>query len=407
MTDINEQNASPELPAANIPVLTLEPSSLAQDKAMLEEAAAELERQPMPAANSAAAAASEAVREMDTSMLTEEDRKAIQDFVSKIDISNTDHVLLYGADAQKKIADFSDGALATVRTNDTGAVGDMLVKLVNEIKGFGDAAEKPKGLGGLFWNAKKAVADMKTKYDKVEVNVDTIASSLEGYQVQLLKDVSMFNHLYDMNTQYFKELTMYIVAGEEKLKEVRGTTLQQLMDKAAQSGDAMDAQRANDMAANCERFEKKLHDLKLTRQVALQMAPQIRLLQNNDSLLVERIQSTLSNTLPLWKSHIVIALGMHRSQEALKAQTAVTDMTNELLKKNAEALKTGTIETAREAERGIIDLETLTQTNQSLIDTINEVMKIQDEGRAQRVEAEKALVVMEDELKKKLLELRQ
>lgn len=407
MTDINEQNASPELPAANIPVLTLEPSSLAQDKAMLEEAAAELERQPMPAANSAAAAASEAVREMDTSMLTEEDRKAIQDFVSKIDISNTDHVLLYGADAQKKIADFSDGALATVRTNDTGAVGDMLVKLVNEIKGFGDAAEKPKGLGGLFWNAKKAVADMKTKYDKVEVNVDTIASSLEGYQVQLLKDVSMFNHLYDMNTQYFKELTMYIVAGEEKLKEVRGTTLQQLMDKAAQSGDAMDAQRANDMAANCERFEKKLHDLKLTRQVALQMAPQIRLLQNNDSLLVERIQSTLSNTLPLWKSQIVIALGMHRSQEALKAQTAVTDMTNELLKKNAEALKTGTIETAREAERGIIDLETLTQTNQSLIDTINEVMKIQDEGRAQRVEAEKALVVMEDELKKKLLELRQ
>ncbi len=407
MTDINEQNASPELSAANIPVLTLEPSSLAQDKAMLEEAAAELERQPAPAANGAAAAASEAVREMDTSMLTEEDRKAIQDFVSKIDISNTDHVLLYGADAQKKIADFSDGALATVRTNDTGEVGDMLVKLVNEIKGFGDAAEKPKGLGGLFWNAKKAVADMKTKYDKVEVNVDTIASSLEGYQVQLLKDVSMFNHLYDMNTQYFKELTMYIVAGEEKLKEVRGTTLQELREKAAQSGDAMDAQRANDMAANCERFEKKLHDLKLTRQVALQMAPQIRLLQNNDSLLVERIQSTLSNTLPLWKSQIVIALGMHRSQEALKAQTAVTDMTNELLKKNAEALKTGTIETAREAERGIIDLETLTQTNQSLIDTINEVMKIQDEGRVKRVEAEKALVVMEDELKKKLLELRQ
>lgn len=407
MTDINEQNASPELSAANIPVLTLEPSSLAQDKAMLEEAAAELERQPAPAANGAAAAASEAVREMDTSMLTEEDRKAIQDFVSKIDISNTDHVLLYGADAQKKIADFSDGALATVRTNDTGEVGDMLVKLVNEIKGFGDAAEKPKGLGGLFWNAKKAVADMKTKYDKVEVNVDTIASSLEGYQVQLLKDVSMFNHLYDMNTQYFKELTMYIVAGEEKLKEVRGTTLQELKEKAAQSGDAMDAQRANDMAANCERFEKKLHDLKLTRQVALQMAPQIRLLQNNDSLLVERIQSTLSNTLPLWKSQIVIALGMHRSQEALKAQTAVTDMTNELLKKNAEALKTGTIETAREAERGIIDLETLTQTNQSLIDTINEVMKIQDEGRVKRVEAEKALVVMEDELKKKLLELRQ
>ena len=240
----------------------------------------------------------------------------------------------------------------------------------------------------------------------MDVNVDAIASQLEGHQVQLLKDVSMFNHLYDMNTQYFKELTMYILAGEKKLKEVRETTLQELKEKATQTGDAMDAQRANDMAANCDRFEKKLHDLKLTRQVALQMAPQIRLLQNNDSLLVERIQSTLSNTLPLWKSQIVIALGMHRSQEALRAQTAVTDMTNDLLKKNAEALKTGTIETAREAERGIIDLETLTQTNQSLIDTINEVMKIQDEGRVKRVEAEKALIVMEDELKKKLLELK-
>ena len=317
-----------------------------------------------------------------------------------------DHVLLYGSDAQKKIADFSDSALATVRTNDTGEVGEMLVKLVNEIKGFGDSAEKPKGLGGLFWNAKKAVSDMQTKYDKVEVNVDAIASSLEGYQVQLLKDISLFNHLYDMNTEYFKELTMYILAGEKRLAEVRRTTLEELKARAAQSGDAMDAQRANDMAANCDRFEKKLHDLKLTRQVALQMAPQIRLLQNNDSLLVERIQSTLSNTLPLWKSQIVIALGLHRSQEALKAQTAVTDMTNELLRKNAAALKTGTIETAREAERGILDLNTLVETNQSLIDTISEVMKIQDEGRAQRVEAEKQLVTMENELKQKLLELK-
>ena len=406
MTETNEQNLTPELPETSAPVLTLNPSSMAQDKAALEEAATALAQESAPTANAAAQAASEAVREMDTSMLSEEDKRAIEDFVTKIDISNTDHVLLYGADAQKKIADFSDSALATVRTNDTGEVGDMLVKLVNEIKGFGDAAEKPKGLGGLFWNAKKAISDMQTKYEKVGVNVDAIASQLEGHQVQLLKDVSMFNHLYDMNTQYFKELTMYILAGEKKLKEVRETTLQELKEKATQTGDAMDAQRANDMAANCDRFEKKLHDLKLTRQVALQMAPQIRLLQNNDSLLVERIQSTLSNTLPLWKSQIVIALGMHRSQEALRAQTAVTDMTNDLLKKNAEALKTGTIETAREAERGIIDLETLTQTNQSLIDTINEVMKIQDEGRVKRVEAEKALIVMEDELKKKLLELK-
>ena len=378
------------------PALTLEPA-MTRDKVMMEEAVKQLEAAP---------AAAEATAEMDTSMLSEADRRAIEEFAQKIDLNNTDHVLLYGSDAQKKIADFSDSALATVRTNDTGEVGEMLVKLVNEIKGFGDSAEKPKGLGGLFWNAKKAVSDMQTKYDKVEVNVDAIASSLEGYQVQLLKDISLFNHLYDMNTEYFKELTMYILAGEKRLAEVRRTTLEDLKARAAQSGDAMDAQRANDMAANCDRFEKKLHDLKLTRQVALQMAPQIRLLQNNDSLLVERIQSTLSNTLPLWKSQIVIALGLHRSQEALKAQTAVTDMTNELLRKNAEALKTGTIETAREAERGILDLNALVETNQSLIDTINEVMKIQDEGRAQRVEAEKQLVTMENELKQKLLELK-
>ncbi len=378
------------------PALTLEPA-MTRDKVMMEEAVKQLEAAP---------AAAEATAEMDTSMLSEADRRAIEEFAQKIDLNNTDHVLLYGSDAQKKIADFSDSALATVRTNDTGEVGEMLVKLVNEIKGFGDSAEKPKGLGGLFWNAKKAVSDMQTKYDKVEVNVDAIASSLEGYQVQLLKDISLFNHLYDMNTEYFKELTMYILAGEKRLAEVRRTTLEDLKARAAQSGDAMDAQRANDMAANCDRFEKKLHDLKLTRQVALQMAPQIRLLQNNDSLLVERIQSTLSNTLPLWKSQIVIALGLHRSQEALKAQTAVTDMTNELLRKNAAALKTGTIETAREAERGILDLNTLVETNQSLIDTISEVMKIQDEGRAQRVEAEKQLVTMENELKQKLLELK-
>ena len=380
------------------PALTLEPA-MTRDKVMMEEAVKQLESTP-------AAATSQAAAEMDTSMLSEADRRVIEEFAGKIDLNNTDHVLLYGADAQKKIADFSDSALATVRTNDTGEVGEMLVKLVNEIKGFGDAAEKPKGIGGLFWNAKKAVSDMQTKYDKVEVNVDAIASSLEGYQVQLLKDISLFNHLYDMNTEYFKELTMYILAGEKRLAEVRRTTLEELKARAAQSGDAMDAQRANDMATNCDRFEKKLHDLKLTRQVALQMAPQIRLLQNNDSLLVERIQSTLSNTLPLWKSQIVIALGLHRSQEALKAQTAVTDMTNELLRKNAEALKTGTIETAREAERGILDLNTLVETNQSLIDTINEVMKIQDEGRAQRVEAEKQLLTMENELKQKLLELK-
>ena len=396
----NNQNA------VEIPVLTLDPVSMAKDKAVVEEATAEMAAMAEPTAHNAAEAASEAVAQMDTSMLSPEEIKAIETFVHQIDVNNTDHVLLYGADAQKKISDFSDSALEAVRTADTGEVGDMLVKLVGEIKGFSESAEKPKGLGGLFWNAKKAISDMTSKYDEVAANVDTISTALESHQIQLLKDVAMFNRLYDMNTQYFKELTMYIVAGEKKLAEVRATTLKELMDKAKASGDAMDAQRANDLAANCDRFEKKLHDLKLTRQVALQMAPQIRLLQNNDSLLVERIQSTLSNTLPLWKSQMVIALGMHRSQEALKAQTAVTDMTNDLLKKNAEALKMGTINTAREAERGIIDLETLVSTNQSLLDTINEVMKIQDEGRSKRLAAEKQMIEMEAHLKAKLLELR-
>ena len=334
MSEIHQQNSE----TRQTPVLTLDPSSVAKEKVQLEETTQQLEAmaQAAPSATAAAQAASEAVKQMDTTMLTEEDKKSIEEFVKKIDVNNSDHVLLYGADAQKKIADFSDSALATIRTKDTGEVGDMLVNLVNEIKGFSAAAEKPSGIKGLFWNAQKAVSDMQTKYDKVDANVDTIASQLENHQVQLLKDVSMFNHLYDMNTQYFKELTMYIIAGEQKLKEVREGELEELKKKAAETGDAMDAQRANDLAANCDRFEKKLHDLKLTRQVALQMAPQIRLLQNNDSLLVERIQSTLSNTLPLWKSQIVIALGMHRSQEALKAQT-VAARTYVLRKRSPDA----------------------------------------------------------------------
>ena len=244
---------------------------------------------------------------------------------------------------------------------------------------------------------------MKARYGEVSATVENIAGSLEGYQAQLLKDVSMFDHLYDQNSEYFHQLTLYIIAGDKKLEEIRNGELKELMARAQASGDAMDAQKANDLAAQCDRFEKKLYDLKLTRQVSMQMAPQIRLLQNNDSLLVERIQSTLSNTLPLWKSQMVLALGLQHSKEALAAQTAVTDMTNELLRKNAEALKIGTIETAREAERGIIDIETLIQTNQSLIDTIDEVLQIQSDGHAKRLEAEKQLYSMENELKKKLL----
>lgn len=351
----------------------------------------------------AAPAAEEQVPGLDESQLTEAEKIAIEEFINKVDVTNPDHVLLFGADAQKRIADFSQTALDAVKTQDTGEVGNMLVNLVSELKGFKKDTEEPKGLSKLFGKAEDKITRMQARYNKVSVNVENIASSLEGYQAQLLKDVAMFDRLYDQNSDYFHQLTLYIIAGDKKLKQIRANELKELMEKAAASGDAMDAQKANDLAAQCDRFEKKLYDLKLTRQVAIQMAPQIRLLQNNDSLLVERIQSTLSNTLPLWKSQMVLALGMHHSQEALKAQTAVTDMTNDLLKQNAQALKIGTIQTAKEAERGIIDIETLIQTNQDLIDTINNVMEIQSQGHAKRIEAEKTLYTMEAELKKKLL----
>ncbi len=376
-----------------MPQLSLAPSAPVPE---VEPAAAESIQQT-------AAPVEEAAPGLDESQLTEAEKKAIEDFINKVDVTNPDHVLLFGADAQKKIADFSQTALDAVKTQETGEVGNMLVNLVAELKGFKKDTEEPKGLSRLFSKAEDKITRMQARYNKVSVNVENIASSLEGYQAQLLKDVAMFDRLYDQNNDYFHQLTLYIIAGDKKLKQIRETELKELMEKAAASGDAMDAQKANDLAAQCDRFEKKLYDLKLTRQVAIQMAPQIRLLQNNDSLLVERIQSTLSNTLPLWKSQMVLALGMHHSQEALKAQTAVTDMTNELLKQNAQALKVGTIQTAKEAERGIIDIETLVQTNQDLIDTINEVMEIQSQGHSKRIEAEKTLYAMEAELKKKLL----
>ena len=380
-----------------MPQLSLAPSAPGPEVA---ESSAESIQQ------TAAPAVEEQAPGLDESQLTEAEKKAIEDFINKVDVTNPDHVLLFGADAQKRIADFSQTALDAVKTQETGAVGNMLVNLVAELKGFKKDTEEPKGLSRLFSKAEDKIVRMQARYNKVSVNVENIASSLEGYQAQLLKDVAMFDRLYDQNSDYFHQLTLYIIAGDKKLRQMRENELKELMDKAAASGDAMDAQKANDLAAQCDRFEKKLYDLKLTRQVAIQMAPQIRLLQNNDSLLVERIQSTLSNTLPLWKSQMVLALGMHHSQEALKAQTAVTDMTNELLKQNAQALKIGTIQTAKEAERGIIDIETLIQTNQDLIDTINDVMEIQSQGHAKRIEAEKTLSSMEAELKKKLLSTR-
>lgn len=327
----------------------------------------------------------------------------MEEFSSKIDLANPQHVMLYGADAQKKVSTFADTILAEVRNIDAGDVGDNLTRLVGELKTFEVSAEKPKGLRALFSNARKHMAQVQARFDDVAGNVSGIAGTLEGHQVQLLKDVSMFNHLYDMNLEYFRELTMYIIAGEKRLKVVRETDLVTLKDKAKQSADTLDAQKASDLEQAADRFEKKLHDLKLTRQISLQMAPQIRLLQNNNSLLIERIQSTLVNTLPLWKNQMVLALGMEHSRQAMQAQRAVTNMTNELLKKNAETLKQGTIETATEAERGIIDIETLVQTNKSLIDTMNEVVRIQTEGRQKRAEAEKTLARMEDELKNRLI----
>ena len=378
------------------PMLQLSLAPSAPEPEAASGSAESIQQTPAPAADAAAP-------RLDESQLTDAEKKAIDDFIKKVDVTNPDHVLLFGADAQKRIADFSQTALDAVKTQETGEVGNMLVNLVSELKGFQRDSEEPKGLAKLFSKGEDKITRMKARYSKVSANVESIAGSLENYQAQLLKDVAMFDRLYDQNSDYFHQLTLYIIAGDRKLAEVRENELKALREKAAQSGDAMDAQKANDLAAQCDRFEKKLHDLKLTRQVSIQMAPQIRLLQHNDSLLVERIQSTLSNTLPLWKSQMVLALGMHHSQQALQAQTAVTDMTNELLRKNAEALKVGTIQTAKEAERGIIDIETLVKTNQDLIDTINEVMSIQSNGRAKRIEAEKTLYNMEAELKKKLL----
>lgn len=398
MTESNTAvQTAPEAAVHSAPVLTLNPEM--GDKQVLEKAVDMLASMNAPAAPDAR----EAVEALD-STLTEAEKAQVAEFAKTIDLTNPDHVMLYGADAQKKISSFADTVLGGVQTADSGDVGDMLTSLIAELQDFNTAGEKPKGLRGLFFNAKKQIATIQAKYEDVSANVGVIAGNLEQHQVQLLKDVAMFNHLYDMNLEYFHELTLYIVAGEQRLKEVRETDLAQLRAIAEKSGDAMDAQKANDLASYCDRFEKKIHDLKLTRQISMQMAPQIRLLQNNNSLLVERIQSTLVNTLPLWKNQMVLALGLHNSQQALRAQQAVTDMTNDLLRKNAETLKMGTIETAKESERGIIDIETLVKTNQDLIDTINEVLTIQENGRKARREAEHTLQSMEQELKKKLLE---
>jgi len=344
--------------------------------------------------------------ELDDSTLSDTEKKAVADFADKIDISNSTMILQYGASAQKKLSDFSESALASVRTKDLGEVGDMITDLVGELKGF-SVEEDDKGVLGFLKKGANKLGNLKARYDKAEVNVGKISGVLEGHQVQLLKDIAMLDQMYEKNLTNFKEITMYILAGKKKLAQVRETVLPQLIAKAKESGLPEDSQKANDMAAFCDRFEKKLHDLELTRMISLQMAPQIRLVQNNDTLMAEKIQSTINNTIPLWKSQMVLALGVEHSAQAIKAQREVTEMTNELLKKNAEKLKMATIDTARESERGIVDIETLQHTNRMLIESLDEVVKIQDEGRAKRRAAEQELGRIEGELKQKLLDIRQ
>ena len=392
MTD--DKNLTPELTleptqaAAEVPQLTLDPSAPAAPQAQAE---------PQKAA-------AEPVK-LDDSLLSDAEKKAVEDFAKKIDLTDSNMILQYGAAAQKNVAGFSENALNSVRTKDLGEVGKSLSELVVELKGFGEEEEK-KGLFGLFKKTGSKLEAMKAQYAKVETNVDKIARELEQHQVTLLKDVAMLDQMYELNLKYYKELTMYILAGKKKLEQVRAQDLPALKAKAEQTGAQEDAQAYNDLAQMCERFEKKLHDLELTRIISVQMGPQTRLIQNNDTLMVEKIQSSLVNTIPLWKSQMVLALGLEHRRQATAAQSAVTEMTNELLKKNADMLKMGTVATAKEAERSVVDIETLQHTNQQLISTLDEVLNIQKEGAAKRKAAEAELGRIEGELKQTLMELR-
>mgnify|MGYP005968848203 CR=1 FL=1 len=381
-----------------MPELTLNPTEAAQ------EAVPELTLTPeAPTAPEAEKKEVEPVK-VDESMLTEQEKKAVDDFAKKIDIKDTNLVLNYGVAAQKSVATFSENALSSVRNKDLGEVGETLSNLVVEVKGFGQ--EEKKGFAGLFHKQKDKLELMRAQYGKAETSVNRIVSELEKHQVTLMKDIAMLDQMYELNLKYYKELTMYILAGKKRLAEVRSTELEELRKKAEQTGLAEDAQAYNDLVNLCNRFEKKLHDLELTRMISVQMGPQTRLLQNNDTLMVEKIQSSLVNTIPLWKSQMVLALGMEHSRQATAAQSAVTQTTNELLKKNADMLKMGTIATAKEAERSIVDIETLQHTNEQLVSTLDEVVNIQREGAQKRKEAEVELGRIEGELKQKLMELR-
>ena len=376
-----EQNFS-----SSIPSLTLEPElEPVQELVTKEETALEEAAAPQ-------------------TILSPEEQQMVDAFAAKIDVENTTQILQYGAGTQKKMADFSDAALANVRTQDLGEVGDLITSVVGELKGFD--AEEQKGFFGFFKKQANKLELMKARYDKAELNVEKIGDALQQHQVRLLKDSAVLDKMYEQNLAYFKELTMYILAGKKKLEQVRSGKLAELQQIAQRTGLAEDAQAARDLADKCDRFEKKIHDLELTRAISIQTAPQIRMIQNNDSVMVEKIQTTLVNTIPLWKNQMVLALGIAHSTEAAQAQRQVTDVTNALLKQNAEKLHMASVETAREAERGIVDIETLKKTNAELITTLDDVMKIQADGRAKRLAAEAEMAKMEDQLKRKLLQIR-
>lgn len=376
-----------------IPSLTLEPNAQAV-AAVAEEPKEEEKQEDIP------------VERLELEKLSPAEQAAVKEFSKKIDILNAEQVLNYGSNAQKNISEFSDSALSAVRTKDLGEVGNMLSDLVVELKGMNFDPEQKKGLRGLFKKTTQDIASIKAQYDKAEVNVDKIVEQLEKHEVVLLKDISMMDKMYDKNQEYMKELTMYIIAGKLKIQELREVELPEMQRKARESGLPEDAQAANDFANMIGRFEKKIHDLELTRTISLQMSPQIRLIQNNDTLMSEKIRSSIVNTIPLWKSQMVLGLSMYHSEEAMKAQREVTDVTNQLLQSNAQKLHQGSVEVARESERGIVDIETLKKTNLELIATLDEVRKIQDEGREKRLQAEEELGRIEGQLKQKLLEMK-
>lgn len=371
----------------NIPVLTLDPTPVEEEKTQPAEPVKSVEE--LIVANS---------------QLSPEEIAVVDNFAKQIDITNASQIMMYGSQSQQKLSQFSESALSAVRTKDLGETGVMIADLIGELKGFNTEEDK-KGLLGLFKKKAAQIESLKLRYDKAEVNVERIAAKLDEHQVVLLKDIAMLDDMYQRNLDYFKELSMYILAGKKKLENERATTLPELLKKAEETKLPEDAQKARDFADMCTRFEKKIYDLELTRNISLQMAPQIRLIQNNDTMMAEKIQTSIMNTIPLWKSQMVLSLGLAHAQEAIAAQHAVTDMTNELLKKNAEALHTATVAAAKESERGIVDIETLTETNQKLITTMDEVLQIQQEGHAKRLAAEAELSRIEDELKKKLVEV--